>query len=128
MTKPKFTVINVMGIITLLGFIGAGAMGLGFNMSTPAEGLQAHVEAQAEVDAAQDAVLHDHAETVEGHIAHADTFFVEYELNEARKDVTRIERTLQIEAQTKLICLEKSDETLILLGLPATCARLGVRR
>jgi len=50
------------------------------------------------------------------------------EVEEARKDTSRTERTLLIEALVKGECLESMFEKLALQGLVGQCAELGVLR
>lgn len=104
MTMPSGkTVLELSMLIALLGTL---VLALGFNWTTPAGALEAHVE---EFDS--------HVEVFEQFLA-LDTL----------KQVSRDVRTLMVEAQTRLMCLKTDLDDLALLGILTVCDSLGVRR
>ncbi len=113
----KLNATSILTGIALVGAIAGGWVAIGGRIDTPAD-----VSGEHEVE------FHDHVETFEGHVAHIDTFIAQYEEGEQSKAVSRTQRTLMVEAQTKLTCLTTGADTLAMLSLIAVCAELGVPR
>lgn len=117
----KLTVQNVLGVSGLITILGgailASLLAFGFRLETPAGVAAEHIEE-----------FHNHTATFEGHVAHIDTFVAQYEASELTKAVSRAQRTLMVEAQTKLTCLTIGADTLVMLDLISVCDDLGVER
>ena len=111
----KVTVGNVVSGLAIIGIVAGGWVAIGGRIDTPAEVSEAHV---------QD--FHDHTEDFEGHVAHIDTFIAQYEEFEAAKVISRVQRTLMVEAQMKLTCLKTGSDTIAMLSLTSICDDLGV--
>ncbi|MEK0324159.1 MAG: hypothetical protein QQN63_00510 [Nitrosopumilus sp.] len=111
----KITVGSVLAGLAIVGAVAGGWVAIGGRIDTPAEVSGEHVRE-----------FHDHVETFEGHVAHIDTFLAQYEAAEVVKAVSRAQRTLMVEAQTKITCLTIGADTLAMLSLISICDDLGV--
>lgn len=109
----KITGERVLVVLAILGAVGGGLLAFGFRMETPAEVQEQHVEE-----------FHEHLNDFQTHVENFDTFII----RDIMKDASREQRTLMVEAQTKLTCLTTGADTLVMLGLQDVCTDLGIDR
>lgn len=97
---------GMLQLVALLSISGAALLAFGFRYESPAEALNSHIV------------------NFEIHVENFEDFL---DLESDRQS-DHDQRTVMVEAQTRLACLRTGQDTLIMLGMVQVCDSLGVRR